>query len=189
MTQNDISSLIENQISSNSRKASIEDNNILHNFDDVNSSINILTESEKLETLSKHINRKDSKFDLHELVKLRKDYENNSIIDYLNINHLSIKIDYLREICSESSIYILCIDKTKLDSSYPDAQFEIPGYQYLPYRRDRNKHRSGKIVFLRKGLITKRVKASERDILEMICLEVTTSKKSLIYNVCLSTSI
>ena len=64
------------------RITSIEDNNVLHNFNDVNSNLNIFTGSEKLETQSKHINQKNSNFDLHDLVKLRKDYENNPIIGY-----------------------------------------------------------------------------------------------------------
>ena len=73
MTQNDTNKLIEIQISSNLRITAVENNNILHNFNDVNSNLNIFTESEKLETESKHINRKDSNFDLHDLVKLQKD--------------------------------------------------------------------------------------------------------------------
>ena len=164
LTENGTNKLIENQISSNSRKTSIEDNNILHNFNGVNSNLNIFMESEKLETQSKHINRKDSNFDPHDLAKLRKDYENNPIIGYLNINHLSSKIDYLREICSKSPIDILCIDDTRLDSPYPDAQFEIPGYQYPPYRKGRNKNGGVKMVFIRKGLITKRLNVFEGDI-------------------------
>ena len=76
MTQSDINKLIENQICGNSRITFIEDNNILHNFNDVNSKLNIFTESEKLETQGNHINRNDSNFDLHDLVKLRKEYEN-----------------------------------------------------------------------------------------------------------------
>ena len=95
----------------------------------------------------------------------------------VNINHLSSKIGYLRGTCSKSPIDILSIVETKLDSSYPDAQFQIPDYQYPPYRKDRNKNGGGKIVFIRKGLITKRLKAFEGDISEMICLEVTISKK------------
>ena len=103
--------MIKNQISSNSRITSIKDNNVLHNFNDVNNNLNIFTEPEKLETQSKHINRKGSNFDLHDLIKLRKDYESNPIIGYLNTNHLSSKIDYLEEICSKSPIDILCIDE------------------------------------------------------------------------------
>ena len=73
MTQNDNNKLIVNQINSNSRIATIEDNNTLHNFNDVNSNLNIFTESQKLEIQNKHINWKDSNFDLHDLVKLQKD--------------------------------------------------------------------------------------------------------------------
>ena len=177
MTQNDTNKLTKNQINSNSRITSIEDNNILHNFNDVNSHSNIFMEPEKLETQSKHINLRGSNFDLHDLARLQKDYENNPVIGYLDINHLSSKIDYLREICSKSTIDILCIDGTKLDSSYPEAQFEITGYQYLPYRKDKNKNGGGKIAFTREGLITKRLKAFEGDISETISLEVTISKK------------
>ena len=128
LLKNDTNKLIKNGISSNWRITSIEDNNILYNFNDVNNNLNIFTESEELETQGKHINRKGSIFDLHYLVKLLKDYENNPVIGYLGINHLSNKIDYLREICSKSPIDILRIDETKLDSSYSDAQLEMPGY-------------------------------------------------------------
>ena len=48
-------------------------------------------------------------------------------LGYLIINQLSSKVDYLRKICSKSPIDTLCIGETKLDSSYPDAQLEIPG--------------------------------------------------------------
>ena len=58
---------------------------------------------------------------------------------------------------AESPIDILCVDKTKLDSSYPDAQFQINDYQFSPFRRDRNKYGGGKIVFIRQGLITRRL--------------------------------
>ena len=107
------------------------------------------------------------------------------IASYLDINHFSSKIDHLREICSKSPIDILCLDETKL-YSYPDAQFEIPGYLYLPYRKDRNKNGDGKIVFITEGLITKRLEAFEGDTSETIYLEVAIS--SLVYNLCLATS-
>ena len=51
--------------------------------------------------------------------------------------------------CSESPIYILYIDETKLDSSYLDGHLEIPGYQYSPYRKGRKKNEGNKIVFIR----------------------------------------
>ena len=83
---------------------------------------------------------------------------------------------YLREICSKTSSDILCINETKLDSSYPDAQFEISSYQYKRYRKERNKNGGCKIVFIRTGVITKRLKAFEGHISETICLEFTIPK-------------
>ena len=54
------------------------------------------------------------------------------IISYLNINSLGNKIDQLRDICKKASVDILCIDETKIDSSFPDSQFYIEGYQFPP---------------------------------------------------------
>ena len=79
--------------------------------------------------------------------------------------------------CSKSPIHVLCIDETKLDSSYPDPQLKISGYQYPPYRKDRNKYGGGKTVFLREGLIGKRLRDFEGDTTETICLELTIYKK------------
>ena len=45
-----------NQISSNSQTKIIQDNNILYNFNNINSNLDISAESVKLETQSKHIN-------------------------------------------------------------------------------------------------------------------------------------
>ena len=99
LAQNDTNKLIENKISSNLPITSIEDNNILHNFNYVNSNLNIYTKSEKLETQSKQINPKDSNFDLHELGNFEKTMKAVLISGYLKISNLSSKIDYLREIC------------------------------------------------------------------------------------------
>ena len=64
------------------------------------------------------------------LINLRKLYTNNPIIGYLNINEIR-KITQLRECCRKALID-LYIDETKLDASFPDAQFHIEGYQYPP---------------------------------------------------------
>ena len=97
--------------------------------------------------------------------------DSNSIVVYLNINSVGKKI------CKESPIDILCVDETKLDSSYPDAQFQINDYQFPPFRRDRNKYRGGKIVFTRQGLTTRRLPKFETKVSEIICIELTISKK------------
>ena len=66
--------------------------------------------------------------DLYNLELLKQKYHLNPFISYLNINSLSNKIDTLRQICKISPLEILCIDKTKLDSSFPNSHFRIEGY-------------------------------------------------------------
>ena len=71
----------------------------------------------------------------------------------------------------------MCIDETKLDSSYPGPQLKISGYRYPPYRKDQSKYVCGKIVSLREGLIARRFRDFEGDTTEIICLELTICKK------------
>ena len=75
--------------------------------------------------------------DIDELINFRKLCTNNSIIGYLNINSLRNKLTQLREVCR---VDLLCTDETKLDASFPDAQFHIEIY--------RHKNGGGKIIFI-----------------------------------------
>ena len=93
--------------------------------------------------------------DISDLIKIREQYTNNLVLGYLNINSLKNKIINLREVVDKVLIDILCIDETKLDDTFPDAQFKINNYQYPPFRRDRNSNGGGKIVNIRQGLISK----------------------------------
>ena len=85
----------------------------------------------------------------------------NNRIGYLNTNSLSEKTIYLREIYLKSSIDILCVDEMKLDLSYPNAQFHIDAQQFAPYRKGRNKYGGGKMVYIRDGIIEKRLEKLE----------------------------
>ena len=87
------------------------------------------------------------------------------------------KINDLRKICRKTQIHVLCIDETKLDESFPDAQFHIEGYQYPAFRKDRNKNGGGKIVYVKEGLIAKRILEYENINIETICIEITISKR------------
>ena len=68
------------------------------------------------------------------------------------------------------------ISETKLDSSFPSAQFHIGHYE-IRNRRDRDKNGGGLIEFFKKGIITKRLKNLETNLSETICTEITISKK------------
>ena len=65
------------------------------------------------------------------------------------------------------------MDKTKLDSSYPNPPLKVSGYQYPPYHKYRNKYDGGKIAFLREGIIATRLGDFEGDTTETIRLKLT----------------
>ena len=83
---------------------------------------------------------------------------------------------HLRELLHNASLEIVCIDETKLDTSFPDKQFEIKDYQFPPYRRDRNSNGGGKMVFVKQGIINKRLHHLETIITETICIEIIIAK-------------
>ena len=57
---------------------------------------------------------------------------------------------------------------------------ELTDAFHLPYRRDRDNHGGGKIVFIG-GLIRKRLENLETELSETVCLELTVSKKNGLY--------
>ena len=65
------------------------------------------------------------------LKSLRIHNHSNITLSYLNINS---NFDDLKLIVNEN-VYILCLAETKIDETFPTAQFLLPGY-HKPYRLD-----------------------------------------------------
>ena len=81
--------------------------------------------------------------------KIRSKNPNRLIIAQLNINSLRYKFDSLVEIL-RSNVDILLISETKIDSSFPTAQFKIEGY--TTYRLDRNSNGVGILLYVREDI-------------------------------------
>ena len=64
----------------------------------------------------------------------------------------------------------------KLDDSFPSTQFSLSNYE-IRARRDRYKNGGGLTEFVKKGVISKRLKNSEPRKREYICSVITVSKK------------
>ena len=71
---------------------------------------------------------------------------NRLIIAQLNINSLRHKFDSLVRML-HSNLDILLIFETKIDSSFPTAQFQIEGY--TAYRLNRNANCGGILLYIR----------------------------------------
>ena len=81
---------------------------------------------------------------------------NKPIID-ININFLENKFEPLLSLVKDK-IDIFMISETKLDDTFPFNQFSIEGYSQQ-FRRDRNKHGGGIIIYIRDHLPCKEIKS------------------------------
>ena len=87
---------------------------------------------------SSNISLRKSNYEI--LKRLRNENPSNVIFSFLNINSIPYKFEGLKFFYM-NSVDILLIGETKLDSSFPDAQFFIEGYNkpltksHLPTRQ------------------------------------------------------
>ena len=84
------------------------------------------------------------------LKNIRANNMKNVIIGQLNINSLRNKFHSLVEII-HGNLDILVITETKLDHTFPEKQFLIPGYR-KPYRKDRNRNGGGVMIYVREDI-------------------------------------
>ena len=122
--------------------------------------------------------------ELHLSQKDRRQYLNNPLIGYLNINSVRNKIADVQIFIQNIPLDYLVLSETKLDESFPNAQFNLDGYE-LGARRDRYKNGGGLIMFVKRGIICKRISDFELSFSECICSELTISKSRWIcFSIC-----
>ena len=94
-------------------------------------------------------------------------------ISYLNINSLRNKITDLKQIICDIQPTILTISETKLDKSFPNAQFLIDGY-YNPgeFRKDNTSTSGGMVTFVKSGTPCQRLYEYEPSSSEIMCIEL-----------------
>ena len=69
--------------------------------------------------------------ELHLLQKDRRQYLRNHLIGYLNINSVRNKIADLQIFIQNIPLDYLVLSETKLDESFPNAQFNLDGYEII----------------------------------------------------------
>ena len=105
---------------------------------------------------------------------LRRKAGKSPIFAHININSYKYKFMDIAQIFQNNVFAIFMISETKLDDSYPTAQFDHPGYNI--YRKDRNKNGGGILVYTRAELPTRRLVNIEPTNIEGIVLEATFGK-------------
>ena len=96
---------------------------------------------------------------------------NDILLCHLNINSIQNKFEELVPLIRKLKIHIIFISKTKIDSTYPDSQFAIPGYTL--YRNDRKKGGGGILVYISTLLPCRRLKITRTyKTLESLAVEI-----------------
>ena len=94
------------------------------------------------------------------LESLRRSTNNKELlVCHLNINSIQNKFEELAATINKISAHIVFVSETKIDASYPDEQFSIPGY--VLYRKDRKKGGGGIMVLVSSLLPEKRLKLNQ----------------------------
>ena len=104
---------------------------------------------------------------------------NRLICAQLNINSIRNKFESLKKIVS-TNVDILLICKTKLDLSFPRAQFHIHAFGE-PYRFDRNGKGSGILLYIRDDILSKFVESKMT--IEGLFIEINLQKRNGFYAV------
>ena len=118
------------------------------------------------------------------LKNIRLKNSNRLVLAHININSLRNKFDSLLQIVN-NNIDILLISETKIDSSFPTAQFNITGY--TTYRRDRNQNGGGIILYVKEDIPSKLLIIDSH--FESIFLEINIRKKKWLISCCYNPNI
>ena len=103
------------------------------------------------------VNSLDNISDTSEMKNLRLKNPKNIFFSFLNIKSVRNKLKNISSLISEN-VDILIVTETKLDTSFPTAQFLIPGFHHS-FRLDINRQSGGLLVYV-KGSIPARVLTS-----------------------------
>ena len=109
------------------------------------------------------------------LKDMRVNNFNRLIVGQLNINSLRNKFEQLSLMIS-GNIDVFMISETKLDETFPAAQFSLPGY-CNPYRFDRNRNGGGIMLFIREDIPSRLVERKFRNNNEYFFVEINLRKK------------
>ena len=82
------------------------------------------------------------------LENIRRRNINRLIFAQLNINSLRDKVESLQHIVNKNIDVLYLISETKIDSSFPSAQFHLEGHA-TPYRLARNANGGAILLYIR----------------------------------------
>ena len=94
---------------------------------------------------------------------------------HLNINSVRNNFQALTYII-DHNIDLLLISETKLDDSFPTAQFQMKGFS-VPYRYDRNGKGGGLLLYIREDIQSKLLISKSKCNIETLSVAVNLRKR------------
>ena len=95
---------------------------------------------------------------------IRTKNPNRIVLAHLNINSLRNKFD-IDQITG--NVDVMVISDTKLDDSFPESQFKIPGHSSI-FRLDRDQNGGGIMVFVLEDITTTFLSFEDKPIEELL---------------------
>ena len=117
---------------------------------------------------------------LDQLTELRISNPKKVTLGHLNINSIPKKFDGIMDIVGKK-LDIFLISETKIDPSFPDAQFFYDGYS-IPYRKDRSLGGGGGLLmYVNENIPSRKLNEHILPIdIEIMCVEVNLRKQKWI---------
>ena len=100
---------------------------------------------------------------------------NKIVFGHLNLNSLRNKFECLKYVIGEN-IDIFLVSETKLNESFPDAQFFIEGY-FPTYRKDRTDKGGGLMLYVHNNIPSRAIDITFDPLIEALVIEINLKKK------------
>ena len=109
---------------------------------------------------------------------MRSKHPKKVFLGHFNVNSLQNRSESLNELIKDTSDIFL-VSEGKLDSSFPDSQFSIPGYRIV--RKSRNKNGGGILFYINEDIPFKVIKSKQLSgNLEILTSEIILNKMKVL---------
>ena len=114
-----------------------------------------------------------------ELETQRADSRKEFLLCRININSIQNKFEELVELIRKLNAHVIFVGETKIDSTYPNSQFNISGYSL--FCNDRKKGGGGILAYVSSAIPCKRIKLNRvYKTIEPIVLEMTIGRREMV---------
>ena len=100
---------------------------------------------------------------------------NKIVFGHLNVNSLRNKFQCLKDVIGQN-IDIFLVPETKLNESFPDAQFFIDGFRQ-PYRKARTDKGEGLMLYVNNNIPSRVIDITFAPLIEALVIEINLKKK------------